>query len=469
MNENIKPLSELINRGDTANLSINAYTSNNLGNPTLIAKIPLFDFYRMSDVANERSANGEPVAQRKLDIKHATSLARYILKAVLTAAINEHINTEDTLLSTKNELRNIVGSQPYTALQPLVANLRTAGLNGCNMKGSNIYTSTGEPVGLKVWLSQQDILYIVDGQHRRKAIQMVIEFLDEIKSDHKYPTKKSSIFPHNRDDRTVPDEELNVWYECDNIIRKNFTVSVEIHLGLNIEQERQLFHDLNNLGKKVEKSLALEFDSSNPVNAFIKNKLIETGLIGICDTDKIDWDKDNGSLTRKDIVGVNAHLILNKSNINSATPTIVESRLDVAEEFWNAVSQIPGFGEPSAKYNTVSAQPVVLKALAKLTYDFAFGKKKSEENLRHLLDGITDLDFSHSNPMWRYYQLSEDDRIKYGIDKMAEYLPDIETGNRDIGSFDGKWMRFGSKHNDIFPIIGDMIRWKLGLPSRHEK
>ena len=65
--------------------------------------------------------------------------------------------------------------------------------------------------------------------------------------------------------------------------------------------------------------------------------------------------------------------------------------------------------------------------------------------------------------------MSEEDRIKYGIDKMAEYLPDIETGNRDIGSFDGKWMRFGSKHNDIFPIIGDMIRWKLGLPSRHEK
>jgi hypothetical protein len=28
-------------------------------------------------------------------------------------------------------------------------------------------------------------------------------------------------------------------------------------------------------------------------------------------------------------------------------------------------------------------------------------------------------------------------------------------------------MRFGAKHNDIYPIVGDMIRWKLGLPSRH--
>ncbi len=29
-------------------------------------------------------------------------------------------------------------------------------------------------------------------------------------------------------------------------------------------------------------------------------------------------------------------------------------------------------------------------------------------------------------------------------------------------------MRLGAKHNDIYPILGDMIRWALKLPSRHE-
>jgi hypothetical protein len=29
-------------------------------------------------------------------------------------------------------------------------------------------------------------------------------------------------------------------------------------------------------------------------------------------------------------------------------------------------------------------------------------------------------------------------------------------------------MRFGAKHNDIFPILADMIRWTTGLPSRRE-
>ena len=53
---------------------------------------------------------------------------------------------------------------------------------------------------------------------------------------------------------------------------------------------------------------------------------------------------------------------------------------------------------------------------------------------------------------------------------LIEYLPDATSGNRDIGSIDSNgYMRFGNKHNDIYPIIADMIRWKLNLPNRHKK
>lgn len=39
-------------------------------------------------------------------------------------------------------------------------------------------------------------------------------------------------------------------------------------------------------------------------------------------------------------------------------------------------------------------------------------------------------------------------------------LPSSEgTANRDIGSYQGGFMHFGAKHNNIFPIIADMIRW----------
>ena len=117
----------------------------------------------------------------------------------------------------------------------------------------------------------------------------------------------------------------------------------------------------------------------------------------------------------------------------------------------------------------------MLKALAKLTYDFAFNKRKmdaAEAGLETLLEGIPKLDFSHTNPMWRYYELSSQEREENGLTELQQYLPsDNEGYNRDLGKFDpvAKVIRFGAKHNDIFPVLGDMIRWKLRLPSRHNK
>jgi hypothetical protein len=106
-----------------------------------------------------------------------------------------------------------------------------------------------------------------------------------------------------------------------------------------------------------------------------------------------------------------------------------------------------------------------------LAYDFVYGRHKNEEQFNKLIDGIGRINFSHEDPLWRYYQLSVEERSKWGLTSVAEYLPADEGGNRDIGAYNEKEhvMRFGAKHNDIMPILGDMIRWKLELPSRHGK
>jgi hypothetical protein len=234
---------------------------------------------------------------------------------------------------------------------------------------------------------------------------------------------------------------------------------------------------LNNLGKKVEASLAFEFDNSNPVNLFIKDELVvregEGGFWkpAIVDKDVVDWKDDPGAMSRKDLIAVCAVLLLNRTNIKGAQPGDVEEKRDMALRFWEEVNQIPGFGLPGAKDVTVAAQPVVLKALAKLAYDFGFGKVRNADHLETLLSGIKRIDFSHLNPMWQYYQLNDEEKDRLQLGGLSEYLPSEKDGqNRDIGNFDGqKKMRFGAKHNDIYPIIGDMIRWRLKLPNRHEK
>ena len=107
--------------------------------------------------------------------------------------------------------------------------------------------------------------------------------------------------------------------------------------------------------------------------------------------------------------------------------------------------------------------------MAKVVYDFAFGREQNEDHLNTLLASLPTLDLTHSNPCWRYYQLTDEERDAL-VPGLSDYLPPVGDGaNRDIGGWDSqeKWFRFGAKHNDIFPIIGDMLRWSVKLPSRH--
>ena len=472
MTDALMSFDDMVSTGDSSETKLTVFGGNNLGHRTLLAKLPIFDLFRMSAVANERGDNGEPAAQRKLEPKHARGLAIYTLKGLLAAVINERKSRGDVITAAHARIEKNLGKQPYMSLQPIVANLRTAGPGGKNLRGEHLKTQAGDIVGFRFWLSQRDILWIVDGQHRRIALDMVFGFLDDIRLHQMYPGKKQSLYSFDGDERDVSQDDLNVWLECSEVARGLCNVAVEVHLGLSVEEERQLFHDLNNLAKRVDKNLAFEFDMSNPVNAFIKKELQERGVVQIVEKETKDWGTDNGSLSRKEIVGVNAHLFLNTSSINNASPGATAPKLDVAKRFWEAISQIPGFGEEGAKTKTVAAQPVILKALAKLTYDFAFGRQQDDEMLDRLLDGITEIDFSHSNPMWRFYELTEDERIEYELSDLKNFLPSDDEGkNRDVGKFDSNkvWMRFGAKHNDIFPILADMVRWKLNLPNRHSK
>ena len=73
---------------------------------------------------------------------------------------------------------------------------------------------------------------------------------------------------------------------------------------------------------------------------------------------------------------MNAILSLNKTNINGATPQALEGRTETAVNFWEAVQAIAGYGEERAREKTVAAQPVILKAIAKLVFDFKFSNRR---------------------------------------------------------------------------------------------
>jgi len=392
------------------------------------------------------------------------------LKGLVNSAMARRILAGKRVPAIFDQILRQLGTQPYFSLQPFVANIRDINPEKPSVRAERILSANNETRGFRVFLPRHYRWWMIDGQHRLVGGQITREFLETVTKTGSYPAKNNLFTSRGK----VPPEEMMVWMEALECARSFASVKIELHLGLSIEQERQLFHDLNNLGKKVTRSLALKFDGSNPITKFIESVLV--GALGLldCETEQTDWSDDQGALSRKDIVAVNAIAFLNKGNMAGATPAIVEPRVETVSRMWTAILKLEGFNKPGAKLKTVAAQPVVLKAVAKLVFDLAFSNRRPDNGdalLEAALQRLNEVDFSHGNPMWRYYEMSEEDRAAAGLTELGPYLPDqgkvTPEANRDLGLFQGGVMRFGAKHNDIFPILADMIRWKLSLPNRH--
>lgn len=463
-------LDEVFDKGDTSEKPMKVFIGHNLGHRTFLMLMPMLEFFGMSAVANDPGRDGDTVAQRRLDPVHANKLAIYILKGLISAAISRRDIQQKPPLPALSEMQERLGRQPYMALQPIVVNIRECNPKGNDIRGFRLEDKrTDETAAFKVFISQRHVFWVIDGQHRRRAMELVFAFLEYVRTSKQYPKKGNSL-ASIFDGQTILQDDLAVWEECFDVARSYCTLMLEVHLGLQTDEERQLFHDLNRLGKKVDPSLALHFDNSNPINQFIKEELVDNLGIGVTETDNVkDLANDDGRLLRKDLVAVNAVLLLNKGNITGATPAMLEGKQKTAIRFWSKVKEIPGFGEEQARMKTVAAQSVVLKALAKLIYDFKFSNRRPDDGddlAEQLLERMQEVDFSHDNLLWHYYELDASERHAHGLDTLHEYLPPEARANKDLGSFQSGFMRFSAKHNDIMPIIGDMIRWRLGLPAR---
>ena len=450
--------------------------ANNLGSRTLVVAMPFRQFYEQSEVANRATIaatpalEGEPVTQRELDLVHAGSLATYMLKGMVKTAIWTHERKGEVVPQGLFDLRDALGDQPYLGLQPITANLRTVTYGGKTLRMRVKHRDAeGNPIAHQVLLADHDTLWVIDGQHRRAAMDLLYDFVKTVVHSQKYP-KKSNIFPTEKKGEQLLASEAVAWNSVWEQLAGENTVVVEIHLGLDMEMERQFFHDLNNLAKKVSNSLALAFDASNPVNLFIKEKLLgESSVAGIVVTEKDqkDWHRDSGALTRKDLTAISSFLFLGGGNEKKCTPRHIEKMEDLAVKFWQQIAKIPNFGAEKARTKTVAAQPVVLKALAKLLHHFARtpeGKRYAHE----LLEAIPLFDFAHTNKVWRYY-VAKNTADPIVLEGIAGYLPsDLEGQNRDIGAFDqaNEWFRFSPRTNDVVPILGDFFRWMLKAPSR---
>jgi hypothetical protein len=116
--ESVGTLDALLVGGDSSARPYKVFIGHNLGHRVFLLSIPMHDFYAISDVANERGKNGEPIAQRKLDEAHARKLAVYMLKGLVASARARREIRKQPPLDALNAVSEALGPQPYLSLQP---------------------------------------------------------------------------------------------------------------------------------------------------------------------------------------------------------------------------------------------------------------------------------------------------------------------------------------------------------------
>ncbi len=468
-------LGDLRRSGARTEFSTPVLTGFNMGNRTLSLSLTMEQFREHSDVANEArivetGGDRSEIAQRPLDEKHARSIALYMLRGLLVAVRH---NWEDDGRHIPTELEDLLsdlGEGPYQGLQPFTGNIRA-----CAPGGADLDLEERPDGKLVLFLRQGQLIYIIDGQHRRHAYELMVSWLREMVAAGKYISKRRGgiYVPEDIEDTRLSGSELEIWSAVVELARSHFTVDITVHLGLRPEQEKQLFHDLNNLGKKPDAALSQAFDQANPISVFIR-KVIEgeelLGGIKISDSGskkgKQPEANEPATIYRDDLVSSNAMLFAGATNQAGIIASRVLPYADYGRTFWKAVAAQDHFGEDGWEAKTLLSEPVMIKALAQLAYTFHDSRESDEEQRKQFIADLAakKINFSHQDPLWAIYFKSDEERAT--IDpKLNDYLtPD--AGRKSYAVWQGDRLAFASNTRDIARYLGDLIRWKLGMPPR---
>ncbi len=459
-------LDQLKKTGGRGTVDLPMLSGWNLGSSTLNVTMNMDTFREVGLVANEAriiaiGEGPEQIAQRQLMPDHAKKLALYILRGLL-AGVKARWTAEDKHIpDCLNDILAELGEGPYQALQPFTANIRNIQEGGLEFEDT--------AAGTILHLHKLQKLFVVDGQHRLRAAELVYEWLNTLLTNAKYPKKGLWI----GDTQEMTPEEMEVWIAALTEFSTAFTVDVTVHVGLNVEQERQLFHDLNVLGKKPSNAQALAFDSANPVTKYVTDRLAPGGSVHglqLVDTGhkKSATKLEGAAIYRDDLVNTCALLFRGAFNQSGITPPDVIGSEGYADAFWKALGQQPNWGAPDWEKRTLLALPTMLKGMAFLVRSFHNGEEARDKGVAHakrdaIINAIADgaVDFVHTNPLWRAYLMSQEQR-EATFPGIEDYItPD--TSREPYGTWDEDAGRllFGSNTRSIARYLADLVRYQL--------
>lgn len=235
-------------------------------------------------------------------------------------------------------------------------------------------------------LDETDKLIVIDGQHRIKAMERYIE-----------KNKKNDVLI--------------------NEFANNF-LTAQIYFGLNNEDEKKLFSDINSNARRVSMSLVTQYDSRDIMNLLVQELYRTTPSLKVAQIElnksKIIRPSNNAFSTGVRLKIIISYLLFGKRNPSRKDEQMIVNQYDEIVSFLNKFltvffSVLPEFPGDVLKY--VLGHEPIQNALAlylnttiiKIENDMITWKEEWEMDVEQL-DSI---DWSIKNPEWNRWVITQ--------------------------------------------------------------
>jgi hypothetical protein len=392
----------------------------NQGLATFTGRLTLEQFADFTVVHNRRWADDagesfDSVTQREIIDPHANGLAMFMLQGLVAATIlrGEDGSFPPEVAQELSLIQDKVGRSTHYGL-PQVTLVLTGVPDFAEIPSVSAATA------IRLFLPAGRLFVVADGQHRREAARRVRELLNRVVADRRIP--KGVRFYPTQDD-PISAAELEAWIAVQDTFRSWTMISYEAHIGLTIDQARQLFTNYNCNVKPVKFDLNLVFDQSNPLNQFAKEWVLP----------EVAHASDGHAVfDLRQLASIHGFLFLGKTTIKSA-PYNVTQMLPVAKEFWATVLQSPEWDRRGSLIREVP----VLKALAKAWFYVFLARRNSR---------------LHKAPQLRSF-VRQTVFDKAWVEAVPGLNAHTVPADNDAG------FRFSPAHNDIVArIVGEILQ-----------
>jgi hypothetical protein len=395
-------------------ITLTGFLDRNQGKPTFTGRLTLEQFADLTVVHNRKWASdaGESmdiVTQREIIDAHAIGLSVFMLQGLVDATTQRVADEsyDASVIECLRRFQEHVGQSAHYGLPPVTLVVQ-------GEPEVRLIKENGDVVAARLLVPAGRLFIVADGQHRREAARRVREFLNDVIANRRVP-RNAKIY--RVDDTPLAAQEIEAWVAVQETFRTWTLISYEAHIGLTVDEARQMFTNYNCHVKPVRAELNLTFDQSNPINQFAKHWLHDQIAAASGGTN---------ILSLRQMAAINGLLFLGITTIKRA-PYNVDAMTAWAKEFWTCILKSPAWLQDDA----LLREAPVLKGLAKAWFYVFLARRNAQPG--------------KADKIRAYIRNSRFDR------EWIESVPGLSQ--LVVPTSDASGVRFSPAHNDIVSKI----------------